>query len=91
MQPRRGIDGSPDRKRPQALHPTAESTSSPEGINITPVPLFLVPAAVADAIRYHGQAVVIRTREGVWMVPLASLRRVASGEAASAPLFGVVV
>ncbi len=72
MQPRRGIDGSPDRKRPQALHPTAESTSSPEGINITPVPLFLVPAAVADAIRYHGQAVraihVRRTRNHQYVV-----------------------
>ena len=54
MQPEQ--DGSPDRKRPQAFHPTAESTSSPEGINITPVPLFLVPAAVADAIRRHGRA-----------------------------------
>jgi hypothetical protein len=43
------------------------------------------------ALHPAGRAVVIRTREGVWMVPLASFRRVASGEAASAPLFGVVV
>lgn len=43
------------------------------------------------ALHPAGRAVVIRTREGVWMVPLASLRRVASGEAANAPLFGVVV
>ncbi len=34
-----------------------------------------------------GRAVVIRTREGAWLIPLVALSRVARGEAASAPLF----
>jgi len=38
------------------------------------------------ALNPAGRAVVIRTREGAWIVPFASFRRVASGEAASAPL-----
>ena len=33
------------------------------------------------------RAVVIRTRAGTWIVPLVSFRRVARGEAVSAPLF----
>lgn len=39
-------------------------------------------AAVSPA----GRAVVLRLRAGSWIVPLVSLRRVARGEAASAPL-----
>ena len=44
------------------------------------------------ALNAAGKAVVIRTREGAWIIPLVSFRRVARGEAASAPLFlGVTV
>ena len=44
------------------------------------------------AMHPAGRAVVIRTREGAWIIPLVSFRRVARGEAASAPLFlGVTV
>ena len=44
------------------------------------------------AVHPAGRAVVIRTREGAWIIPLVSFRRVARGEAASAPLFlGVTV
>ena len=44
------------------------------------------------AVHPAGLAVVIRTREGAWIIPLVSFRRVARGEAASAPLFlGVTV
>ena len=39
------------------------------------------------ALNPAGRAVVIRTREGAWIIPLVSFRRVARGEAASAPLF----
>jgi len=39
------------------------------------------------AVNPAGRAVVIRTREGAWIVPLVSLQRVARGEAISAPLF----
>ena len=42
------------------------------------------------ALNAAGKAVVIRTREGTWIVPLVSLRRVACGEATSAPLFSEV-
>jgi hypothetical protein len=42
------------------------------------------------ALNPAGRAVVIRTREGVWIVPFASFQRVARGEAASAPLFPLV-
>ena len=70
MQPER--DGSPDRKRPQALHPTAGGMSSPEGINVTLVPLYLIPKAVADEIRRHGRRVrvihVRRTRNHQYTV-----------------------
>ena len=37
------------------------------------------------------KAVIIRTCEGAWTIPLASLRHVACGEAASAPLFEVAL
>jgi len=39
------------------------------------------------AVNPAGRAVVIHLRAGCWIVPLVSLRRVARGEAASAPLF----
>ncbi|NMA89109.1 MAG: hypothetical protein GX965_08125 [Methanoculleus bourgensis] len=58
--------GSPDMKCHHALRQAATGTSSPEEINVTLVPLFLVPQAVAGAIRQHGRAVraihVRRTR-----------------------------
>ncbi len=38
-----------------------------------------------------GRAVVVQTRVGSWIVPLVSFRRVARGEAASAPLFPLVL
>ena len=43
------------------------------------------------ALNAAGRAVVIRTGEGIWMIPAVSLRHVACGEAASAPLFMEVV
>ncbi|MCK9306303.1 MAG: hypothetical protein M0P17_02120 [Methanoculleus sp.] len=58
--------GSPDPKCHHALRQAATGTSAPEEINVSPVPLFLVPRAVADAIRRYGRAVreitVRRTR-----------------------------
>ena len=39
------------------------------------------------ALHPAGRAVVIRTREGAWVIPLVAFSRVARGEAASAPLF----
>jgi len=70
MQPERY--GSLDRKGRQALHPTAGGTSSPEGINVTLVPLYLIPKAVADEIRRHGRRVrvihVRRTRNHQYTV-----------------------
>ncbi len=70
MQPER--DGSLDRNSPHAFHPTAAGTSSPEGIDVTLVPLYLIPHAVAGAIRRHGQAVreihVRRTRNHQYTV-----------------------
>ncbi len=42
------------------------------------------------ALHPAGRAVVIRTREGAWVIPLVALSRVARGEAASAPLFAGV-
>ncbi|MDD3933944.1 MAG: hypothetical protein PHP55_08790 [Methanoculleus sp.] len=39
------------------------------------------------AVNPAGRAVVIHTCAGSWLVPLVSFRRVARGEAASAPLF----
>ena len=65
-------DGSPDLKCHHALRQTATGTSSPEEINVTLVPLFLVPQAVAGAIRRHGRAVraihVRRTRNHQYTV-----------------------
>jgi hypothetical protein len=65
-------DGSPDLKCHHALRQTATGTSSPEEINVTLVPLFLVPRAVADTIRRHGRAVraihVRRTRNHQYTV-----------------------
>ncbi len=49
--------GSPDPKCHHALCQAATGTSPPEGISVTPVPLFLVPQAVAAEIRRHGRAV----------------------------------
>ena len=58
--------GSPDPKCHHALRQAATGTSPSEEINVSPVPLFLVPRAVADEIRRHGRAVreihVRRTR-----------------------------
>ncbi|WP_317296789.1 hypothetical protein [Methanoculleus nereidis] len=42
------------------------------------------------AMHPAGRAVVIRTRTGAWIVPLVSFRRVACGEAVSAPLSPLV-
>lgn len=42
------------------------------------------------ALNPAGRAVVIHTRAGSWIIPLVSFRRVARGEAASAPLFPLV-
>ncbi|MFA7073272.1 MAG: hypothetical protein WC138_12290 [Methanoculleus sp.] len=39
------------------------------------------------ALHPAGRAVVVHTRVGSWIVPMVSFRRVARGEAASAPLF----
>ena len=64
--------GSPDPKCHHALRQAATGTSSHEEINVTPVPLFLVPRAVADTIRQHGRAVreihVRRTRNHQYTV-----------------------
>ncbi|MCM2466666.1 hypothetical protein [Methanoculleus oceani] len=58
--------GSPDQKCDRTVGQAATGTSSPEEISVPPVPLFLVPRAVADEIRRHGRAVreinVRRTR-----------------------------
>ena len=58
--------GSPDLKCDRTVGQAATGTSPPEEINVSPVPLFLVPRVVADAIRRHGRAVrqinVRRTR-----------------------------
>ena len=55
-----------------ALRQAATGISSREEINISPVPLFLVPQAVAGAIRRHGRAVrevhVRRTRNHQYTV-----------------------
>ena len=42
------------------------------------------------AVNPAGRAVVIHTRAGSFIVPLVSFRRVARGEAASAPLFPLI-
>lgn len=58
--------GSPDQKCDRTVGQAATGISSPEEINVSPVPLFLVPQAVASEIRRHGRAVreinVRRTR-----------------------------
>ena len=64
--------GSPDLKCSHALRQAATGTSAPEEINVSPVPLFLVPRVVADEIRQHGRAVreinVRRTRNHQYTV-----------------------
>jgi hypothetical protein len=64
--------GSPDTKCHPALCQAATGTSAREEINISPVPLFLVPRAVADAIRRHGRAVrkinVQRTKNHQYLI-----------------------
>lgn len=53
-------------------------------------------ASVAIAIEGHaavnsgGKAVTIHTRKGSYIIPLVSFRRVARGEAVSAPLFPLI-
>jgi hypothetical protein len=58
--------GSPNPKCERTVGQAATGTSPSEEINISPVPLFLVPQAVAGVIRRHGRAVreihVRRTR-----------------------------
>ena len=49
--------GSPDPKCHHALRQAATGTSAPEEINVSAVPLFLVPRAVAAEIRRYGRAV----------------------------------
>jgi hypothetical protein len=64
--------GSPDLKCHHALRQAATGTFSPEEISVSPVPLFLVPQAVAAEIRRHGRAVreisVRRTRNHQYTV-----------------------
>ena len=55
--------GSPDTKCHHALRQAATGTSAPEEINVSLVPLFLVPRAVADEIRRHG-AMLHQERSG---------------------------
>ena len=43
------------------------------------------------AVNPAGRAVVVHTRMGSFIIPLVSFRRVARGEAASAPLFPLVL
>jgi len=58
--------GSPDPECDRTVGQTATGTSPSEEINVSPVPLFLVPQAVAGVVRRHGRAVrkihVRRTR-----------------------------
>ncbi|KDE54507.1 hypothetical protein [Methanoculleus sp. MH98A] len=42
------------------------------------------------AVNHAGRAVVFRLRTGCWIIPFVSFRRVACGEAASAPLFPLI-
>ena len=60
IEPRTG-GGSPAMKCHHALRQAATGISSREEINVFPVPLFLVPQAVAGAIRRHGRAVPARS------------------------------
>ena len=66
--------GSPDTKCHHALRQAATGTSAPEEINVSLVPLFLVPRAVADVIRRHGRAVreitVRRTRNHQYVISI---------------------
>ncbi|WP_214020233.1 hypothetical protein [Methanoculleus sp.] len=66
--------GSPDRKCDRTVGQAATGTSSPKEINVSPVPLFLVPRAVADEIRRHGRAVreinVRRTRNHQYAISI---------------------
>jgi hypothetical protein len=66
--------GSPNRKCDRTVGQAATGTSSPEGISVSPVPLFLVPRAVADEIRRHGRAVreinVRRTRNHQYAISI---------------------
>ena len=66
--------GSPEPKCHHALRQAATGTSSPEEISVPPepVPLFLVPQAVAAEIRRHSREVreicVRRTRNHQYIV-----------------------
>ena len=51
------------------------------------VPIGAITIEGHAAVNPAGRAVVIHLRAGSWIVPLVSFRRVARGEAASAPLF----
>ncbi len=75
MQQIYGIDGSPQDEACANSDScrTASSSSSSEDIrSATAVPLFLVPRAVADAIRHHGRAVreihIRRTRNHFYTI-----------------------
>ena len=71
--------GSPDQKCDRTVGQAATGTSSPEEISVSPVPLFLVPRAVADEIRRHGRAVreinVRRTRNHQYAISVGRGRR----------------
>lgn len=66
--------GSPDLKCDRTVGQAATGTSPAEEINVSPVPLFLVPRAVADVIRRHGRAVreihVRRTRNHQYAISI---------------------
>ncbi|WP_332450044.1 hypothetical protein [Methanoculleus sp.] len=66
--------GSPDLKCDRTVGQTATGTSAPEEINVSPVPLFLVPWVVADGIRRYGRAVreihVSRTRNHQYTISI---------------------
>ena len=67
-------DGSPDPEYTQPLSQAATDTSSSEEISTSPVPLFLVPQAVAAELRRHGRAVreihIRRTRHHQYTVEI---------------------
>jgi hypothetical protein len=54
------------------------------------VPIGAITIEGHAAVNPAGRAVVIHLRAGSWIVPLVSFRRVARGEAASAPLFPLI-
>lgn len=66
--------GSPDPKCDRTVGQAATGISSPEEISVSPVPLFLVPRAIADEIRRHGRAVreisVRRTRNHQYAISI---------------------